>query len=205
MDIETFCSLLGSSAPVPGGGAAIALQGVTAVALTMMVCNLTIGKKKYAESEQLAIECRDRSQELQERFLNLIKEDAEAFHIVASAYKLPKNTEEEKELRLNAIQNGTIEAVKPPMKIMEAAYDLLKITDKLTGKSNPNVISDLGVAVITLRSVAESGWMNVLINIKSMKDKKIADEYAKKGEKLLQQIQELSVKIESRITSQIVI
>ena len=203
MGIETFCTLLGSESPVPGGGAAVALQGATAVALTMMVCNLTIGKKKYAESEELAVECRERCQELQNRFLKLMEADAEAFNIVARAYRLPKSTEEEKSIRSEAVQKGIIEAVKPPVKMMEAACELLEITDRLVGRSNPNVISDLGVAVITLRGVVESGWLNVLINIKAMNDEKTADEYRQKGEMLLNKVLELSGEINHKITSKI--
>ena len=199
MGIGTFCTLLGSESPVPGGGAAVALQGATAASLAMMVCNLTIGKKKYQEDEELNKRSKERCQSLLEEFLLLMDEDAEAFNIVGRAYRLPKNTEEEQRIRREEIQRGIEAAVVPPMKMMETACELLGIINRLLGRSNTNVITDLGVAVLQLRGVLESGWLNVLINLKGMKNKKLADEYHAQGQKILCEAIELSDDIHNKI------
>lgn len=91
-----FVEVLGSKAPVPGGGGASALVGAVGTALGNMVGALTVGKKKYADVEEEMKELMAKATTLQDELLHLIERDAEVFEPLSKAYGMPRETEEEK-------------------------------------------------------------------------------------------------------------
>lgn len=186
LQVSAFSELLASKAPAPGGGAAAALEGALGAALTGMVCNLTVGKKQYAAHQALAEESLRSAQALRGRFLEAMERDAQAYRGVSGAFSLPKATDEEKSARSAAIQAGLKECTRPPLEMMELAVEALELTAALLGKSNAGAVSDLGVAALSLRAAIQGAWLNVLINIGSMKDRELAAEYRQKGERLLE-------------------
>jgi formiminotetrahydrofolate cyclodeaminase len=185
MPINEWMDRLGSNAPTPGGGSAAALEGALGAALAAMVCSLTVGKKKYEEHQELASEALKKALELKERFLDEMERDVEAFNVVSAAYRMPKETEEEKTARSAAIQKGLEVCTVPPLTMMELAVEALELTHSLLGKSNDGAVSDLGVSALSLRAAIQGAWLNVLINIGSMKNKELAETYRQKGETLL--------------------
>ena len=180
-----FVDLLASDAPAPGGGSAAALEGALGAALTAMVCSLTIGKKKYAEFEELAAEAQKKAAGLKARFVDVMERDTEAFNAVSAAFGMPKATEEEKAARSAAIQKGLEGCTKTPFEMMELAVETLELTASILGKSNDSAASDLGVSALSLRAAVQGAWLNVLINIGSLKNKELAADYQAKGEALL--------------------
>lgn len=180
-----FVDLLASDAPAPGGGSAAALEGALGAALTAMVCGLTVGKKKYAEFQELAESAQAKATDLKARFVDVMDRDTEAFNVVSAAFGMPKETDEEKAARSAAIQKGLEGCTKTPFEMMELAVETLELTASILGKSNDSAASDLGVSALSLRAAIQGAWLNVLINIGSLKNKELAEDYRAKGEALL--------------------
>lgn len=185
LQTSEFVDLLASDAPAPGGGSAAALEGALGAALTAMVCGLTVGKKKYAEFEALAAEAQKKALDLKARFVDVMDRDTKAFNVVSAAFGMPKATDEEKAARSAAIQKGLEGCTKTPFEMMELSVEALELTRSVLGKSNDSAASDLGVSALSLRAAIQGAWLNVLINIGSLKNKELAEDYRKKGEALL--------------------
>ena len=180
-----FVKVLASSEPVPGGGGASALVGAIGTALGNMVGSLTVGKKKYAEFEETAKAAQAKATDLKVRFVDVMDRDTEAFNVVSAAFGMPKATDEEKAARSAAIQEGLKGCTKTPFEMMELAVETLELTASILGKSNDSAASDLGVSALSLRAAIQGAWLNVLINIGSLKNKELAEDYRAKGEALL--------------------
>ena len=199
LEVTAFADLLASDAPAPGGGSTAALEGALGAALTAMVCGLTVGKAKYAASQELAASVREKCAALQVRFLDVMDRDTEAFNAVAAAFALPKGTEEEKAARSKAIQAALRGCIDTPMEMMELAAETLELTASVLGKSNDSAASDLGVSALSLRAAIQGAWLNVLINIGSLKDQALAEDYRAKGEALLAKALPLADEIYSTV------
>ncbi|MBC3798425.1 sugar ABC transporter substrate-binding protein [Acetobacterium paludosum] len=165
-----FVEVLYSKAAVPGGGGAAALVGAIGTALAGMVCNLTTGKKKYAEYEEDIQRILKEAQVLQDRLLAMIDEDAKNFLPLSKAYGLPKETEEEKAYKAKTLEECTKVACSIPLEIVEVCYKAVLLQEELVGKGSALAISDVACGVQCLRAGMISGWVNVLINIKTIKD-----------------------------------
>ena len=195
MQVSQFADVLASDAPAPGGGSTAALEGALGAALTAMVCGLTVGKKKYAEFQELAEAAQKKALDLKARFVDVMDRDTEAFNVVSAAFALPKETDEEKAARSAAIQEGLKGCTKTPFEMMELAMETLELTDSILGKSNASAASDLGVSALSLRAAIQGAWLNVLINIGTLKDKELAEDYRRRGEALLARALPLADKI----------
>ncbi len=162
--------MLASKEPVPGGGGASAYVGALGVALGSMVGNLTIGKKKYEHVENEMKEMVRESYKLQEDFSMLATKDTEAFKPLAAAYKMPSGTETEKQLKEVALQTALKEAAIVPLQIAEFTVQALHLLEQFAHKGSRMVISDAGVGAAFCKAALQGSKMNVLINVKSMKD-----------------------------------
>ncbi len=187
-----FATLLASDAPAPGGGSAAALEGAIGAALTAMVCTLTIPKKAYAEYAQELASVRDQAESIRARFIDVMDRDTEAFMVVSRAYGMPKTTDEEKAVRSAAIQAGLEGCTATPFEMMELAAEAIELAASLPGRFNETAASDLGVAAISLRSAVQGAWLNVRINIGSLKNTELAESYRVRGEALLEKVQTLA-------------
>lgn len=185
MKIDEFTELLGSSAPAPGGGGAASLTAALGAALAEMVCSITLGNKKYADSVEEMTKLKARFREYEKSFLLGMEEDKEAFLCVSRAYKMPKDTEEEKAAKKQAVQDALKISVVPPVKLMKNALEALLLTGELPGKTAASAVSDIGVAAINLNAAIKGAWLNVLINTGSMEDKELALRYNSEGEEIL--------------------
>ena len=185
MNMTEFTNLLGSDAPAPGGGSAAALAGALGSALTAMVAALTVSKAKYAEYHALAEEVFAGAHDLQNRLLEAIDNDTAAFNRIGEAFALPRTTDEEKKARSAAIQDALVICTESPLAIMRLSAEALKLTEQLVGRSNTSAASDLGVSALMIRSALLGGWLNVLINIGSLKDADKAAAYKAQGEAVL--------------------
>ena len=201
LKVTEFGDLLASDAPAPGGGSAAALEGAIGAALTAMVCGLTKGKKKFAEFNDLAVETEVKALALKDRFIDVMDRDTEAFNVVSAAFGMPKATDEEKAARSAAIQKGLEGCTATPFEMMEIALETLELTDSILGKSNDSAASDLGVSALSLRAAIQGAWLNVLINIGSLKNKELAEDYRVKGEALLAKALPLADKIYAEVVT----
>lgn len=165
-----FTDKLASKAAVPGGGGAAALVGALGTALASMVVNLTLGKKKYAEFEEVNKEIMAKALKIQEELLEMVDKDAENFLPLSKAYGLPKETEEEKKYKEETLEKCLIVACGVPVDIVKKTYEAILLHEELVDKGSKLAISDVGVGVQCLRAALISGWLNVLININMIKD-----------------------------------
>jgi formiminotetrahydrofolate cyclodeaminase len=184
--IQQFLEVLSSKQPVPGGGGASALAGALGTALGLMVGNLTVGKKKYAEVEGDVIRMMEELSKLQSEMVSLADEDAKVFAPLAASYGLPANTEEEKANKAAVMEENLLAASLVPVRIMEAAVKSLDILEELEQKGSVMAVSDVGVAVQFIRTALTGAVMNVYINTKSMKNREVAGEMNEKAGQMLQ-------------------
>jgi formiminotetrahydrofolate cyclodeaminase len=168
--ITTFLDELASSAPAPGGGSAAALGAAIGAALVSMVANLTVGKKKYADVQDDIQRILARSEALRHKCLELLESDVAAYTEVSVAYKMPRDTEEQKAARSAAIQKALKGATAVPMELAEACVEILNLCPESTEKGNVRAVSDVGVGALMAEAALRSAALNVLINLGSIRD-----------------------------------
>lgn len=168
--LEEFTAKLASGAPTPGGGSASALAGALSASLIQMVCDLTLGRDKYREHEQSVRPIRQKAEALRRDLLALVDRDADAYDGVMAAMRMPKETESEKAARKEAIGRATLFATETPMATAEGCVTLLRLAVELVGRSNPNALSDVGMAAMLAYAGLRGGTMNVRINLGGITD-----------------------------------
>jgi len=184
--IQEFLDDLASKASTPGGGSAAAIMGAMGAALVSMVCNLTIGKEKYAGVEGKMTEVLNRAEALRKQMTDMIRQDVAVFDQVMGAYGLPKDTEEQKIARGEAIQKALQAATDVPLACARTCVELIGLSRAAAEKGNLNVISDAGVAVVAAYAALRSAALNVYINIGNIKDQSFAAGRRTELERLLQ-------------------
>lgn len=176
-----FLTELSSNAPVPGGGGASAAVGAFAAALGMMVTNLTIGKKKYAEYEEELVACRARLEDLRDQVIDLVDGDAVAFEPLSKAYSIPKDDPNRDQIMENALYEASV----VPMSIMETVLAAAKELEILVEKGSRLAVSDVGVGILFAQAAIEGASLNVYINTKLMKNRERADEMNAKADAII--------------------
>jgi formiminotetrahydrofolate cyclodeaminase len=192
-----FIEMLASKSPVPGGGGASALVGSIGMALGSMVGNLTTGKKKYADVEEDIQVLLKKSEALIRKFNQLVQEDAAVFEPLSKAYGLPSDTEAERLEKEKVLQLALVKATKVPLEIAECSLAAIHLMEQYAKKGSRLVVSDAGVGAIFCKAALQGAKLNILINLKLMKDeelkKKFSDRMAvieDEGLKLADQIYE---------------
>ncbi len=188
MEIDSFLKELSSSSPAPGGGSVAALSGALGTALTAMVCNLTIGKEKYKKHKKNIKETLNEAEQLRKKLTQLIDEDTNAFNDVIKAFKMPKDTPEQKNKRSKAIQEGYKKAASVPLKTAETCEKIIDLAKIVAEKGNQNSITDAAVSAIMADAGIKSAILNVEINLGSIKDK----EYVTKTQEKIKKIEKTS-------------
>ena len=186
LSVRRFVETVASDAPAPGGGSVAALEASIGAALTGMVACLTQGRKKYADYAENAALVQFEAEDLQKQLLQLMDEDSKAFNRVSAAFSLPKTTDEEKATRSAAIQAGLKACTETPLEMMRLGEAAISLANDFLEKGfNESSASDLGVAFLSLKSAVQGAWLNVLINLSSIKDPAFVREYRQKGEAIL--------------------
>ena len=170
-----FLEQLSSSAPIPGGGGASAAVGAFASALGLMVTNLTVGKKKYADVEEEILEIREKLEQKKQDLVRMVDEDAEAFEPLAKAYRMPKETEEEQAEKEKVMETALKNAAEAPLCIMKTIVDTMEMIRVLWEKGSRLAVSDAGVAILFAQAALEGASLNIFINTKMMKDQEEAE------------------------------
>jgi formiminotetrahydrofolate cyclodeaminase len=177
MTLRNYCDVLASSEPAPGGGSTAALSGALGASLTMMVVNLSVGKKNYeALDENIKagfMKEADNAKTFQKELIELVDEDTKAFNKFMEAMKLPKDTEEQKKVRGEKMQEASIYALQVPLKTAENCFNLLKNQNFIARYCNKNAVSDVGVGALLALSGLEGAIMNVNINLPGIADEAV--------------------------------
>ncbi|MEO7001809.1 MAG: cyclodeaminase/cyclohydrolase family protein [Ktedonobacterales bacterium] len=168
--IGAFVAALGSNAPAPGGGAACALVGALAVALAEMVAQFTIGRPKYQAVEERAQSIITQTQTLRTELLAQMDADERAFQAVSDAYRLAKNSEEQRARRDAAIQTALHGAMQPPLRVMELSCAALDLAREVAESGNSAVASDAGCAALLGAAAVRAAALNVLANVVLLHD-----------------------------------
>lgn len=185
-NIDEYIKELGSKAPVPGGGGASAVAGALSAALSSMVCNLTVGKKSYISVEDDVKKILEDMNKHMESFIKLSDKDAEVFYPLSQAYGFKPQNDEEKKMHEENMEKLLFDAAMVPLDIMKEAYSMLVAVDFLAKKGSKLAVSDAGVAVSMLRSAVCGAMMNVVINVKYMKNREKAQDLMDEASEILE-------------------
>lgn len=187
MTCEEFVEVLASKAPTPGGGGASALTGAVGVALGNMVGSLTVGKKKYADVEEEIRQMMEISEKLQADLLELVQKDAECFEPLAAAYRMPKDSEEQKAEKERVLEQATKDACGVPFEIMEKCCQGIDLCGEFAEKGSVMATSDAGAGAIFCKAALQAASLNVYINTKSLKDREFAQQANERSDAMLKE------------------
>lgn len=207
LKVEDFIVEVGSSSPAPGGGSVSALTASIGVALSNMVGKLSVTKKKY---KALDIEVQNQFEvamneleEIRNALKKYVDKDTEAFNEIMGAFKLPKETEEEKSARRNAIQNATLRATKVPTEVSNLCMIALQKIETIIPYINKNTMSDIGVSVLMIQAGLEGAAMNVLINTPGLKDEEVRNQFNNEIDVLIKDSRILKDRIVKQVYSKL--
>ena len=189
LNLLAFCNELSSESPAPGGGSVAALSGALGASLTSMVANLTFGKNKWKPLYNKLCKISEDSQNLKKRLLILVDEDTESFNDVMDAYKLPKISENEIQIRNKSIETAMKRAAMVPFKTLEHCSAIVKIAIDIAEIGNENSITDSGVAGEMANAGGKAALLNILINLETINDKKFTNSLSKKSKLMIKKIE----------------
>jgi formiminotetrahydrofolate cyclodeaminase len=187
MTIASFLEALAAKQSTPGGGGAAALTGSQAAALLCMVANFTVGAKKYADVQEEMKGYLAQAEALRVRLLALADEDVKAFQGVTACYAMPKETDEEKVARTQALQAALKEAARVPFETAEKSVAVMKLAQPVAEKGNSNVVSDAAVSLYLADAALHAAIVNVNINLKFIKDSEFVEDFSSRCQNLLQE------------------
>ena len=189
---------LASKTPTPGGGSAAALAGCLGVALISMAANFTTGER-YKEAEEDIQDILESARGLTDKLILLIDEDSISYRKVQAAYKLPKDTADEKNKRSMAIQDALKENIGVCMDICKHSYAAAALCDVLTDKGNPMLLGDVGSGIVMLWAAFQSSMLNVETNLKNVKDERFVIEAKRSIEPMVKGIEEMRGSITEKV------
>jgi glutamate formiminotransferase/formiminotetrahydrofolate cyclodeaminase len=185
MSVKGFMDETASESPAPGGGSVSAYIGALGMALGTMVANLSSHKKGWDDRWKVFSDWAEKGKDIQNKLLNLVDEDTDAFNRIMLSYSMPKKSEEEKLARKNAIQESTKNAILVPYKVMETAFSGFGLIREMVGKGNPNSVTDAGVGALALNSCIKGAFLNVKINAGGLDDKQFANSIIASGNEIV--------------------
>ena len=184
LDLSGFLQETASESPAPGGGSISAYVGALGASLASMVANLSSHKRGWDDRWEEFSDLAELGQKFIIKLEKLVDEDTNAFNMILDAFRIKADTEDEKREKEIKIQSATLNAINIPLSIMENSYDLMNLIAKLVKKGNPSSVSDVGVAVLCARAAVLGGYLNVIINIKDLKDDKQKSNIIERAERL---------------------
>ena len=193
--LRGYMDAAASNAPAPGGGSVSATVGALGAALVSMVCNLTLGKEKYAGVEVQIKQLVAQAEQLRRELILLLQDDTTAYNGVIAAYKLPKESDDEKAARHAAVQKGLIHAADVPLDICRAALKVCDLAETAADIGNPNAVTDAGCAVLFGEAAAQGAALNVEINLGSIEDEEYTRTAAAEVAGILRRAAELRIAV----------
>jgi len=168
--LQTYLDDAASKKPAPGGGSVSACVGALGAALVSMVCNLTQGREKFADVEAEIVALVEKAEAARAQLQKLLQDDTTAYNGVIDAYKMPKETDEEKAARKAAVQAGLIVAADVPLEICRVAVEVCRLSKVAAEKGNPQAVTDAGIGAILGEAAVVGAALNVRINLGSIED-----------------------------------
>lgn len=209
LKVKDFIEQVDSNSPAPGGGSVAALMSVLGISLSKMVGHLSVNKKRFLKlDDSIQEEFKNhlnKLDNLKNDLIPLIDADTESFNMIMKAFKLAKNTDEEKKIRNSAIEEATIEAIIIPFEVAKLSLEGLKALEFILEFGNKQTVSDLGVSVLALSSGIEGAIYNVMINLGSLKDETLISQYKLESKKTLERSNKYKVEILKRVYKYLVI
>lgn len=199
MTAAGFANETASESPAPGGGSISAYIGALGASLATMVANLSSHKRGWDDRWEEFSTWAEKGQQLKDQLLYLVDEDTHAFNLIMEAFDLPKKTDEEKNLRAQAIENASIYAIEVPFKVMQTALASMEVIQAMAENGNPNSVSDAGVGALCARSAVMGAYLNVKINAASVSDKSKISSYLSQGSEMEQRSIEMEAVILSKV------
>lgn len=184
--LKAYMEVTASEAPVPGGGSASAYIGSLGAALGTMVANLSAHKRGWDSRWKEFSEWACRGKEIQNTLLGYVDKDTAAYNALLEAFTLPRNSDEEKQARKEAIENATKEATMVPFRVLECAFSAFPLVREMVRTGNPNSVSDAAVGAIALGACIRGAAMNVRINALSLNDRTFAGDIAARSREILE-------------------
>lgn len=191
LSIEEFIREVASSSPAPGGGSVAALAGAQGAGLLSMYCNLSQNREKLGEIVDILQNSGEEARFLMNKLAEAIDEDTVAFNQVMEAYRLPKESTEEKAERVMAIQAAALNAANVPMQTARGSLRVLSIVNEVASKGNPAAITDLGVANLQAMAGLTGACYNVRINLGMISDKNVLEKFKLETDEILKQGRDL--------------
>ncbi len=195
MSLSAFADETASESPAPGGGSISAYVGSLGISLATMVANLSSHKKGWDERWEEFSDWAEKGEQMKNELIRLVDQDTFAFNQIMNAFGLPKGTDEEKQIRTQAIQDATKFAIEVPFKVMQISYDSMQVIKAMAEIGNPNSVSDAGVGALCARSAVMGAFMNVRINASGYNDKSYVQDIIAKGNDIEQKTIALETEI----------
>lgn len=194
--LKTYVNDLAARLDAPGGGSACGLTGALAAALGAMVCQFTLGKKKYAEVEDRIKELLEHFEKFRGEFTRLMQEDVDVFQAqMGNAYALPKETPVQQEIRKQAIEAACKASCRPPLEIARNCFYLFELLLELADIGTTQLISDVGVAGALAFGAFEGARYNIDINLKYITDATFAREVRSEVAAMAEKVDVLKARI----------
>lgn len=202
-DLAKFSEEVASESPAPGGGSVAAYIAACGAALATMVANLSSHKRGWDDQVAFFADWAEKGESFRRRLVLAVDQDTEAFNQVMAAFGLPKNSEEEKAIRSKSIQDAQVGAVKVPLEVMKIAAEGLSVAHAMVEQGNPNSITDAGVGASALLCGVYGAYLNVLINIKDLKDRTLAESFKSEADQILGQARQQEAGIQMIVLKEI--
>ena len=197
LTVRDFIDRMAGDTPAPGGGSAAALAGALSAALCLMVTRLTLGREKYREVWKDMGRVRDAAETQVRRLLSLVDEDTEAYNRVMAAFRLPKEGDEQKAARREAVESANKGAALVPLETLRTLSELVDLVGEALEKGNPNCVTDAGVALQLIRASATGAAYNIRINLSGISDKAFSTEMTTETDALLDRINKAVGRLET--------
>ncbi len=184
LKLNAFADETAGESPAPGGGSIAAYVGTLGVSLGTMVANLSAHKAGWDDRWEFYSKWAEKGQVYKNKLLLLVDEDTNAFNKIIDGFRMPKSTEEEKEIRKRAIENATKYATEIPFEVMQTAHDSMEVMLAMVKDGLQSSLSDAGVGALCARTAVLGAYFNVRINAKDIKDRAFADTILNKARKV---------------------
>jgi glutamate formiminotransferase/formiminotetrahydrofolate cyclodeaminase len=197
--LEQFTQSVASESPAPGGGSVAAYIASCGVSLATMVANLSSHKRGWDDKWEYFSDWAEKGENLRRQLNAAVDADTEAFNKVMEAFGLPKSTDEEKSARSKAIQSAQLGAVDVPLEVMRIGLEALQVARQMVIDGNPNSVTDAAMGVSALACGIYGAYINVLINLKDLKDKDLANQRQETAVQILTRSQEIEEEIRKKV------